>query len=141
MHQLSVLAVSPSNDGIASAQLEFSQAGTEVRYGRTIAEAAWFLSRHPGALVICEKTGGRAWDDALSFVLSSGWPSAVVSIANPSGDSISVEVSSQGPLQTTSELLGNPETLREISLAWQRCKTLCPEEASLNTPSSLPKVM
>ncbi len=122
MRKMAVLALSPSEDGILSAQIVFWQRGTELRCGGTMAEAAGFLARHPGALVLCRWAGqDRGRNAALSWLLGAGRPSAVVWMGECGRDKISVEVRPAGDLRAAREILGNPELLRKIYLAWSHC--------------------
>lgn len=109
MRQLTVLAVSPLGQELLSVQFVFSQAGTELRCGFTVAEAACFLSQHPGTLVICEGSSkDSARQDSLSHLLGVGRPSAVVLIADP----MKIESASRSVISATYDLRAKYSIIR-----------------------------
>lgn len=123
MRQLSVLVATPRRRGMLSAQLVFSEGNTDLRWGRTISEAAAFLCRHPDTLIICggsEQESG--WTDSMAYLVESGRPSALVSIGDSGEGLVKVEVRLVGDLSIARSILDNPKLLKAIDRAWRNCK-------------------
>jgi len=122
MSRLAVLAVSACEQGLLSTQLNFENGGTRLLCGRTYAEAASFLSRYPGAVVICSGQSSSNRSDCLSHLIAQGRPSAVIFLGNPDGNRVRAEVCLIRSEDALRELVENPEAMRKIQLAWEYCK-------------------
>ena len=132
MSQLTVLAVSACEQGLLSAQLIFVKGGTQLQCGRTYSEAAEFLSRHPGTLVVCEGWSNSKSNECLSRLVREGLPSALILISIPDEKRVSVEVRLIRNDDGLRELVENLEVMRKIQLAWEYCKAACTEFSSID---------
>lgn len=131
MGQFSVLAVSLCEQGLLSAQLTFGNGGTRLQCGRTYSEAAGFLSQHPGTLVVCQGWSKNNWGDYVSRLVREGRPSALILLASPDQNRVSVEIRLIRNDDVLRELVENPELMRKIQLAWEYCKAACNEPSSI----------
>ena len=119
MRQLTVLAVSACEAGMLSAQFIFDQGRTELQCGRTYADAARFLSGHPGTLVVWK---GRSNSKCLARLIREARASALILITSPDESRVSVEVRQIRNEDALREVVENPEVMRKVQLAWEYCK-------------------
>jgi hypothetical protein len=134
--QVNVLALSDCDGDLCSAQLVFNgnRRLQTLDCARTLAEAARFLSAHPGALILCEeRPQGLGQSELISRLISEGSPAALITIKRESATCESVEVLVYRDHDVLHELLDG-DVLRAIAVAWQYC-----EETSQEGGSPAPK--
>jgi hypothetical protein len=132
MSPLAVLAVSSRGETVVSAQLILNRGNTSLQCGHTYREAAGFLARHPGAIILCKgwSAGNRA--DWISRLIGEADPSALILVTHPDENRISVEVRLMRNDDVLRDLVENPEMMRKIQVAWEYCEATCGAQTSLD---------
>ena len=123
MKRVAVLALSKDENGLFSVLIEFSSQGTSLRCARSGRDAAFFLSRHRGALILCDRLARDTFSKSpLSRAIEAGNPCAVVWIEDLGPQRIGIEIDRCGDLAVARRILGDPAMLQKIHVAWGFCR-------------------
>lgn len=126
MKRMSVLALSGNRNGLFSVQIEFSPRGTELHSAHTADEAAEFLRRHPGALILCDRLARANFASGpLAEAVEAGHPCAIVWMDDLGPQRFGVEIEECGGLAAARKILEDPSLLQKIHVAWRYCRQCC----------------
>jgi hypothetical protein len=123
MKRMAVLAISEDANGLLFVLLEFSRRGTDLYSGRSSGEAAVFLERHPGALVLCDRLARDTLAGGpLAKALEASRPCAVVWMDDPGPRRAGIEIERCGDIAAARRLLADSVLLQKIHVAWRQAR-------------------
>jgi response regulator RpfG family c-di-GMP phosphodiesterase len=130
---VTVLAVSSSNETLASLRAIFSHSRWRLFQARSCAEAILFLEAHPIPVVISEQNLSDAtWRDLLAYVVSLPNPSHLIVASRCADERLWAEALNLGAHDVLAMPFRAAEVSHSVSLEWRRWK-----EASDHTDRSL----
>jgi DNA-binding response OmpR family regulator len=116
-----VLAVSSSNETLASLRAIFSHSRWRLFQAGSCAEAISFLKAHPIPVVICEQNLSDAtWRDLLAYVVSLPKAPHLIVASRCADDRLWAEALNLGAHDVLAMPFRAAEVSHSVSLAWRR---------------------